>query len=294
MAGAGEDGLKHGGGEFSGSGVLVGGMVGGEEGDSVGHGVFGGVGEGVGGLAGDHMLAVQEVEVGVKGDFTESDDDFQTLEGSALASGEFGAGGEFLGQGLVVGWGTADGGGDPHVAELESVIACGGGWQRRESEAVEDGIHEVAGGVSGEGTAGSVAAVCSGGEAKDEDAGGRVSEAGNGTGPVVTAEVGAALLASDALAVLDKTGAAAAGDDFGFEDGEGRRGVHGSRLHRLRRLGKLQRLRRLHKLRRLRRLHKLRRLRSKAKAKAKGRATTTNPHLPTTADMGHQKRNHIC
>ncbi len=53
LAGAGEDGFEHGGGESSGGGVLVGRMVGGEQDDSVRHPVLGGVSEAVGGFAGD-------------------------------------------------------------------------------------------------------------------------------------------------------------------------------------------------------------------------------------------------
>jgi hypothetical protein len=62
-------------------------------------------------------------------------------------------------------------------------------------------------------------------QAEDEDAGGRVSEAGYGTRPVIAGQIGSALLASDAFAILDETRAESAGCDFGFEDGQS--GAHG-------------------------------------------------------------------
>jgi hypothetical protein len=84
---------------------------------------------------------------------------------------------------------------------------------------MKDGIHEVSGCVSGEGTAGAVAAVGSRSETEDEDAGGGISEAGDGTGPVVVLEIGSALLAADALAVFDEARTEAAGDYVALEDG---------------------------------------------------------------------------
>jgi hypothetical protein len=192
-------------------------VVGGEEDDSVGEGVFGGVGEEVGGLAGDDGLVVEEFEVGVEGNFAEGNDDLEFGEGGEFAVGVYGAVGEFGGKGLVVGRGTADGGGDPHIAKTETVVAIERGWLGGESEAVEDRVHEFGGGVSGERTTGAIAAVGSGGEAEDEDAGVGIAKAGNGARPVFAGKVGATLFAANALTVFDEAGATTAGDYVGFE-----------------------------------------------------------------------------
>jgi len=82
-----------------------------------------------------------------------------------------------------------------------------------QAEFVQDGIHEVAGAIAGEGSAGTICTVGSGSEAEDEDAGTRVSEAGNGTSPVGLILVGAAFGLADAPAVLTETRAKLAGDD---------------------------------------------------------------------------------
>ena len=47
-----------------------------------------------------------------------------------------------------------------------------------------DGVHEVAGAISGEGAAGAIGSVGSRGKAEDEETGAGISEAGNGTSPV--------------------------------------------------------------------------------------------------------------
>jgi hypothetical protein len=91
---------------------------------------------------------------------------------------------------------------------------------------VQDGVHELTGGVSGKGTAGAVAAVSSRGEAENEDAGVGVSEAGDGTGPIGAIEIGAALLGSDALAVLDESRTTFAVDYVTVQEFEGSRAVH--------------------------------------------------------------------
>jgi hypothetical protein len=96
-----------------------------------------------------------------------------------------------------------------------------------ETEAVQDGIHELAGCVSGEGTAGAVAAVGSGGETEGEDAGVGVAEAGHGTRPVGAVEIGAALLGSNALPVFDEAGTTHAADYIVVQEFEGSGMVHG-------------------------------------------------------------------
>jgi hypothetical protein len=99
------------------------------------------------------------------------------------------------------------------VAELEAVVAGDGAGFAGEAQLVQDGIHEVAGAVAGEGAAGAVGSVGAGREAEDEDSGAGVAKAGDGTGPVGLVLVRAAFGFADAAAVGAKPGAALAGDD---------------------------------------------------------------------------------
>ena len=71
-----------------------------------------------------------------------------------------------------------------------------------EAELVEDGVHEVAGAVAGEGAAGAVGSVSSGGEAEDEDAGVGIAEARDGFGPVFLITVGFTAGFADATAIV--------------------------------------------------------------------------------------------
>ncbi len=78
---------------------------------------------------------------------------------------------------------------------------------------MQDGIHEVAGAIAGEGTAGAVGSVGARGEAEDEDAGSGIAKAGDGEGPVGLIDVGATFGLAYAAAVVAETGAAFTGDD---------------------------------------------------------------------------------
>jgi hypothetical protein len=99
------------------------------------------------------------------------------------------------------------------VAEFEAVVAVDGMRLAGEAELVQDGVHEVAGAVAGEGAAGAVGSVGAGGEAKDEDAGAGVSEAGNGAGPVGLVLVGAAFGLAYVATVVAEAGTKLAGGD---------------------------------------------------------------------------------
>jgi hypothetical protein len=77
---------------------------------------------------------------------------------------------------------------------------------------VQDGIHEVAGAVAGEGAAGAVGSVSAGGEAENEDTGAWIAEARNGAGPVGLVDVGAPFGLTYVAAVSTKTGAAFTGN----------------------------------------------------------------------------------
>ena len=199
--------------------------------EAVGEEELSAVGEDVRAATGDDASEDEVGEVAVPGDLAEADDDADAREGDDLGGEVDGAVADLLGEGLVAGWGAADDGGDPGVAEAEAVGAGDGEGGGGEAEGVEDGVHEVAGAVSGEGAAGAVGTVGSGGEAEDEDAGVGVAEPGDGTGPIGLVEVGAAADFTDGLAVEAETGTALAGDDVLADDfkggcpGEGQDGI---------------------------------------------------------------------
>jgi hypothetical protein len=204
---------EHGAIEAAGVGVAQGWVIGGEKMQPVGKTIAGAVGEAVLGFAGDDAGVEQVGEIAVEGDLSQTDDDADAREGANLIGEVSGAVANLLRVGLVAGRGAANDGGDPGVAELEAVVAGDGAGFGGEAKLVQDGIHEVAGAVAGEGTAGAVGSMGSGGEAEDEDAGARVAEAGDGAGPVGLVLVGAPFGLADAAAVVAKTGAAFAGDD---------------------------------------------------------------------------------
>jgi hypothetical protein len=169
------------------------------------------MGEGVVGAAGD-LAAQQEVgEEAVPGDLAEADYDANFGQGFDLGGEVSGAVADLLRRGLVAGWSAADDGGDPGVAETEAVVAGDGVGLGGEAELVEDGIHEVAGAIAGEGAAGAVGTVGAGSEAEDEDAGLWVAEAGDGASPVGVVDVGTAAGFADAGAVFAQPGAKLAG-----------------------------------------------------------------------------------
>jgi len=188
-------------------------VIGGEQVEAVRELVMRSVGEAVLRFASDDAGLEQIGEVAVEGNLSEGDDDADSRQGLDFAGQVRGAVAEFLGGGFVSWRRAADDGGDPGMAELQAVVAGDGLWFGGKAELVEDRVHEVAGAVAGEGAAGAVGSMGAGGEAKDEDAGARVSEAGNRTAPVGLVLVGAAFGLGDALAVGAESGTALTGDD---------------------------------------------------------------------------------
>lgn len=88
---------------------------------------------------------------------------------------------------------------------------------------VERAEEEIAGAVAGEDAASAVGTMGAGGEAEDEEAGGGVTEAGDGSAPVGFRSVGATLDDGDVGAVFSQAGALITGDDGGGEGTEGHR-----------------------------------------------------------------------
>jgi hypothetical protein len=208
-----EDTCEHGAVEAAGVGVAQGWVVAGEKVKAVGQGVLGSMGEAVGGFGDDHAGVLKMGHVAIEGDLAETDDDADAGEGFDFGGKVRGAVADLLWGGFVSGRGAANDGGDPGVTELEAVVVGGACGLAGEADFVQDGVHEVAGAVAGEGAAGAVGSVGAGGETEDENAGARVAKAGYGAGPVGFVLVCPAFGFTDAPAVVAEARATFTGDD---------------------------------------------------------------------------------
>ena len=171
------------------------------------------VAEAIGRFACDDTGEQKMREIPVEGDLSKTDDDANTRQGLDL-SGEMGGTVAYLLRlRFIVGRRTADNGGDPGVAQLEAVVAVDGAGLAGQTELVQYRIHEVAGAVAGERASGAVRSVRARSEAKNEDAGARITETGNGARPVSLVDVSTAFSLSNALAVLAQPRTEIAGDD---------------------------------------------------------------------------------
>jgi len=200
--------------------VLLAGMIDAEEaGGGGGELGFGPVGERESGARGNDAALLQDFEVGVPGDFSEGEDgarleDFQFAEEIRAAICEFGR------KRFVGGRSAADGGGDVGVFQLEAVVAADGSGLIGEARFVESCIEKIAGAISGEDSAGAIAAVGGGGESENEELRVRIAETGDGLAPVGPIEEGAAFFLRNFFAVNDEARAFAAGHDFLIENSE--------------------------------------------------------------------------
>src|SRR5437868_7617953 len=158
------------------------------------------------------------IEVAVEGNFAQHEHDLQLLQSFHLAIKKRRAVSELLSGRLVVRRSATSNGGDVDIAQLQAIAAVSGRGLRGKAHFVQDGIHEVAGAIPGEWTAGAVGAVGAGSKSEDQHSRFRITEAGHWLSPVLPVHIGAALLPSDLLAVRDQARAAGAGNDLLVED----------------------------------------------------------------------------
>src|SRR5271157_5473322 len=144
LAGAAEDGKKHGAGELAGVGVLQGWMIAGDEGERAGQCVLGGVAEDEAGAGRDLAGAELVAEEAVKGDLAQADDDAQVVEQAEFLVEPGRAITQLLGSGFVGRRGAMSDGGDPEAAEFHAVVAGDGPGLRGKTGLMEDGIEKVA------------------------------------------------------------------------------------------------------------------------------------------------------
>jgi hypothetical protein len=204
---------EHGAVQAAGVGIPQRWMVGSEKMQTIGEQILCPVGEVILGFASNDAGVQQVGEVAVEGDLSETDDHTNTWQRVNLLGEVGGAVADLLGQRLVAGRSTADDGGNPGMAELETIVAGDGAGLAGEAKLMQDGIHEVARAIASEGTTGAIRSVSTRSQAKDENTGAGVAEARNGTGPVGLILVGTAFRFADAAAVVAQAGTALTGDD---------------------------------------------------------------------------------
>lgn len=169
---------------------------------SIGKNVLRTVGEPIGRSSGNNAHLQEMGEIAIKGDFAETYDDPNARQRLNLIGKMAGTVANLLWVGLVAGRRTADYGSDPRMMELEAILAREACGLAGKTQIVENGIHEGAGAVAGEGATGTVGSVCTRSEAQNENAGTGISEAGNGASPVDMVLIGAALRFAYAAAVV--------------------------------------------------------------------------------------------
>jgi hypothetical protein len=119
-------------------------MICGEKMEAVGKKILGTMGETVVGFACDDASVQQIGHVAVEGYLSQTDNDANTRESLNFIGQMDSAVANLLGLGFVAGWGTADDGGDPGVAEFEAIVTGDCTGFASESEFVENWIHKVA------------------------------------------------------------------------------------------------------------------------------------------------------
>ena len=152
----------------------------------------------------DEAVAGQVLEVGIPRDLAEGDDDSQVWKRDDFCVEMIGAGGDFLGQGLVPGRCAANCGRDVAIAETQTVV----GMTRRrdvgEPGAVQGRHQKITrcpDTIPGEDATGAICAMSSGREAQDQHSSSRVAEARHGLAPVFIVAVRGFLFSSYRLTI---------------------------------------------------------------------------------------------
>src|SRR5208282_2450823 len=94
--------------------------------------------------AGELAVPLEVIEIGIKADPAQRDHDFHILETLQFAIEIRSAVRQLLGQRLVVGRSTTDGGGDVNISQIESVLAIGGVGLVGKASLVQYREHEFA------------------------------------------------------------------------------------------------------------------------------------------------------
>src|SRR6266581_2025541 len=139
-------------------------MIGGQQRPTIRHPVFRSVLKYVTLLGTQTAQSLEAIEIGIKGDFSESDDDFRMGQSLELSLQIWRTIGQLLRERLVVRRGAARGGSDVEVSEQQAVVAVSGAGLVGKSSFVKNGVHEFAGSVACKWATGAVGTVRSWGQ----------------------------------------------------------------------------------------------------------------------------------
>ena len=173
--------------------------------------VFGAVSKDIRCLIVDHAAPLQVIQISVKANAPEGDNNAKILQAGQLAIQKGSAGRQFFRQGLVGRWSAADRGGNVGVAQYEPIIAMSSVGLGGKTCAMKDGIHKVSGSIAGKRAARAVRAVRARRQTKDQDASIGIAKSGDRFAPVLPAPIGAAFIARDLLAINYQARTTAAG-----------------------------------------------------------------------------------
>jgi hypothetical protein len=182
-------------------------MVGSEQVQPIGQAILSPMGKLVVRSPADDAAKEQVGKIAIPGDLSKGNDDPKARQGCDLIRKVSGAVTEFAGKRFVTGRGTAYDGGDPCMAEFETVVAVDGLGFGGEPKFVQHGVHECAGAIASEGAPSAIGSMSSGGEADDQDASLDVAETWNRATPIKVILVGSAACFGDAGTVGAETGA---------------------------------------------------------------------------------------
>ncbi len=164
----------------------------------------------------DAAARIQELEVGVKRNLPERDDDADAGERVEFRVEVREAVGDLLACRLVVGRRAADRGRDEGVLQCQPVVWSLGRRDVGEARAMQRGHQEIArapDAVAGEHTAGTVCAMSGRGEAENQQSRPRIAEPRHRPYPVRVVAIRPPLLSSDPLAIVTQPRAFLAGYD---------------------------------------------------------------------------------
>ena len=163
------------------------------------------MGESISRLTRDDARLQQISQVTVKGDLAEAYDDTNSFESIDLSSEMLRTHANLRRSGLVTGRSAPYHGGNPCIAELQTIItrACLG--LIRQADFVQNRVHKISRTIACKRTPGSIRSMRARSQPENQDAGPRIAEARNGPTPIRLIQICTALCLRNALAILSQS-----------------------------------------------------------------------------------------
>lgn len=168
----------------------------------------------------DGAPALHHGKIRIEGDLSQHHHNAKIPQQVQFAFKEGPAVAQLYRQRFVSGWRAVDRGRDPCIMQLETIFRTLALRLRRESGVVQRTIQEVAGTISREHTSSTIGAMCSGSEAENQQARGRVAERRYWFSPIFPFEECPAFRRRHFAAVPDQTGATPAVNNFPVQRGK--------------------------------------------------------------------------